>query len=276
MPSPTLVATVAALAVGAASARSPIRGAVTRQDEGRVLSKREGFVELAATHAGQARDASSWANCVEGLRPHKGTFQSKHKGNVQSFVSSSYGVLSDAGCDMDDTDILYSCVRLAFEATGDVNTCEEAIAEEENAPKQDFSGLACTPGAKSATFDSNDPATWDAQPLQVCSEFLNNFGDSEGKRLLRDLAGCHLNGNSKTRTKLSPRTNVAMHQHAASGSHGIGFVYERQSGTSKVTPKVVDYATGRAGNEYKWTHSGTGYNPDFPSKCSSYDQVVPN
>ena len=110
----------------------------------------------------------------------------------------------------------------------------------------------------------------------MCSALLANFNTDDGRRLLRELAGCHLNGNSKTRGKIFPKTDVAMHQHAASGSHGIGFAYIL-SGANRVTPTVVDYATGRTkDNKYKWTHSPTDYNPDLPSSCSAYEVVVPN
>lgn len=94
-----------------------------------MLSKREGFVELAASHGSRAQ-AKTWTSCHNFLPSLRGKFGSKTEADFFSFASGAYNDLTEAGCDTDEIEVLHSCMRLAFELEGDTATCQTALDQE--------------------------------------------------------------------------------------------------------------------------------------------------
>ncbi|KAA0157835.1 hypothetical protein FNF28_06479 [Cafeteria roenbergensis] len=319
-----------ALAAGAASARSPFRGAAASHAAGRVISNREGFAELGMS----TEPAVSWASCLKFMKHATRAPQKKvqGKGRFDSFLERHASSLERQGCDSEDTELMHSCFSLATKRGGDSGACQDAIKGEQTtsqeapdsdvstrvdpktevqtvtdaptesrtesdtesqvgvetgedgydetdseAPETDPSSTAsptsttdvsCTPGAKAAAFDESDPSTWDAQPLQVCAALMPSLRPSSVKAMLQNLARCQLRGHARRRDMVYIKTDSPLA--ARVGPGGLGFVYVRTPGTSKVTPTLVDVAKKRHLSKFKWTFARPGSSPDGPDKCPPY------
>lgn len=113
--------------------------------------------------------------------------------------------------------------------------------------------------AKAATATANDApdrsdsGTWRMNAV----EFLNKVDRSQvDASNIRDLDDKVLSGNMKTRNKMRPVLNFAMHTHNGDGG-GISFAY-RTEANNTVTPVVFDIAFKRQGNSYTWEKGGKG------------------